>query len=96
MKPGGVLYCGGGMGSEAIRREANEIIMTDERFEDMRSFWRERSCKPKKENEIAFQKALTEAGLNGSVLKEGSGIWVEIIKQPGTFYEESVKSHVLQ
>lgn len=80
LKAGGVLYCGGGMGSEEIRREANEIIMADEQFGDMRSFWSERNNKPQKESEIAFKKALTEAGLNGNVLMEGSGIWIEITK----------------
>ena len=80
LKPGGVLYCGGGMGSDEIRREANEIIMTDERFKDMRALWRERNCKPKTENEVTFKKALAEARLNGTILQEGNGIWIEIIK----------------
>mgnify|MGYP006954428428 CR=1 FL=1 len=77
---GGVLYCGGGMGNEEIKGEVDETIMTDERFKDMRKFWKERNCKPQKENEIAFYKALTEAGLKGNVLVEGTGIWIEIIK----------------
>ena len=80
LKPGGVIYCGGGMGSEEIRRDATEIIITDERFSDMREFCRDRNCKPQKENEIAFKKAIVEAGLSGNILMEGSGIWIEIIK----------------
>ncbi len=81
LKPGGVIYCGGGMGSEEIRREATEIIMTDERFHDMRDFWRERNSKPQKETEAAFRKAIAEAELPGTVLTDGGGIWIEITKQ---------------
>lgn len=80
LKTGGVLYCGGGMGNEDIRRQVDDIILTDERFTDMREFWRQRSCKPQKENETAFQKAISEAGLEGRILKELSGIWIEITK----------------
>lgn len=80
LKPGSILFCGGGMGSEEIQREANDIIMTDDRFKDMRSFWLNRDCKAKEKNRIAFNKALAEAGLNGTVVDEVSGIWIEIIK----------------
>jgi ubiquinone/menaquinone biosynthesis C-methylase UbiE len=80
LKPGGVIYCGGGMGSEEIRHEVTEIIMTDERFGDMRSFWLERSCKPADKNKNALKKAIYDSGLNGKLLSELSGIWIEIIK----------------
>lgn len=80
LKPGGVIYCGGGMGSEEIRREATEIIMTDDRFRDMRGLWRERNSKPQKESEADFQKAIAGAGVPGTVLREGGGMWIEIIK----------------
>ncbi len=82
LKPGGVIYCGGGMGSEEIRSEATAVIMTDERFRDMRAMWRERNSKPPKESEAAFQKAVAEAALPGRVLRDGGGIWIEIIKPP--------------
>ncbi len=80
LKPGGVLFCGGGMGSDDIQREASNIIMTDNRFKDMRAFWRTRTCKAKEKNAAAFRKALAEADLHGSILNEVSGIWIEIIK----------------
>lgn len=80
LKPGGVIYCGGGMGSEAIHREASEIIMTDERFRDMRDFWQQRRSRLGKENEIAFAQDLNQAGLKGNVLRDGGGIWIEIIR----------------
>ncbi len=80
LKPGGVIYCGGGMGNEAIHREADEIIMTDERFKDMRDFWQQRKRRLGKEKEIAFAEALNKAGLKGNILRDGGGIWIEIIK----------------
>ncbi len=79
VKPGGVIYCGGGMGSEAIHREADEIIMSDERFKDMRDFWQQRKGRLGKENEAAFAEDLNRAGLEGRILKDGGGIWIEII-----------------
>lgn len=82
LKPGGVIYCGGGMGSEEIRSEATEVIITDERFRNMRDFWRERNSMPQKETETAFQEAIAAAGLRGNVLTDGGGIWIEIMKQP--------------
>jgi len=80
LKPGGVIFCGGGMGSAAINREATKIIMTDDRFKDMRQFWQDRNCKRTEENNSSFKHALTEAGINGNILLECSGIWIEVIK----------------
>lgn len=80
VKPGGVLYVGGGMGSEEARREADSIIMTDERFVNMRDFWRQRTCRKTDENRVKFDDALKSAGLNGNIVNECGGIWIEIIK----------------
>jgi ubiquinone/menaquinone biosynthesis C-methylase UbiE len=82
LKPGGVIYCGGGMGSKEIRREAEQIIMTHDQFEEMRQFWHDKTGRMKADNESAFEKDLAESGLPGRVLRECSGIWLEIIKQP--------------
>lgn len=80
LKPGGVIFCGGGMGSEKIRREAETIIMTYDVFEDIRSSWQSRNRKSKAESESEFKKDLAEAGLPGNVVKECGGIWLEIVK----------------
>lgn len=82
LKPGGVIYCGGGMGSEEIRHEAERVIMTYDLFEDVRQSWHEKTGKTKADNESALERDLTESGLPGRVLRECSGIWLEIIKQP--------------
>lgn len=80
LKPGGVIYCGGGMGSEEIRREAELIIMTYDIFEDVRQSWHNKINKSKAENEAEFRKDLDESGLPGRILHECSGIWLEIFK----------------
>lgn len=80
LKPGGVIFCGGGMGSEEIRREADTIIMTYDVFEDIRNSWRDRVRKSKAENEAEFKRDLDGSGLPGSVVHECGGIWLEISK----------------
>lgn len=80
LKPGGVCFCGGGMGNEEAKHEANTIIMTDDRFADMREFWQKRSCKKHDENREMFTRALAEAGLNGAILQECGGLWIELKK----------------
>jgi SAM-dependent methyltransferase len=81
LKPGGVLFCGGGMGSEDILREADEIIMTDDRFSDIREFWQGRKTRRNSsETRDSFENILAEAGIRGSVVSECGGTWIEIIK----------------
>ncbi len=82
LRPGGAIYCGGGMGSEEIRREAEQIIMAYDLFEDVRQSWHEKTGKTKADNESALGRDLAESGLPGRILHECSGIWLEIIKQP--------------
>lgn len=83
LRPGGIIYCGGGMGSEEIRREAEQIIMTHDIFEDMRPSWQNKTGKTKDENEAAFRRDLAESGLAGNILSECGGIWLEIKKPAG-------------
>ena len=80
LKPGGVIYSGGGLGSEEIRREAEVIIMTNDIFEDIRQSWHNKTGKSKADNEADFKKDLAESGLPGRVLHECGGIWLEIFK----------------
>jgi len=80
LKPGGVIFCGGGMGSEEIRREAELIIMTYDVFEDVRQSWHDKAGKSKAENEAEFQEDLARSGLAGKIMHECSGIWLEISK----------------
>jgi SAM-dependent methyltransferase len=81
LKPGGVLYCGGGMGNEDIMREADEIIMTDDRFSDMREFWQGRKTRRNgAETRDSFENILAEAEIQGNVVNECGGTWIEIIK----------------
>ena len=81
LKPGGVLYCGGGMGNDDILREADGIIMTDDRFSDMREFWQGRKTKRNSsETRDSFENILEEAGIQGNVVHECGGTWIEIIK----------------
>lgn len=81
LKPGGVIFCGGGMGSEEIRREAETIIKTYDVFEDIRNSFHSKTKKSKAENEADFKNDLAESGLPGSVLHECGGIWLEIAKK---------------
>ncbi len=80
LKPGGVAFCGGGMGSEAVRQEADRIIMNDVRFEDYRQFWQERNRGEGIDCSTQFLDELKKANIQAVINRECQGLWIEIKK----------------
>ncbi len=83
LKPGGVAYCGGGFGSEKVKKEVVSKIMASEIL-----------CRKKKEawgkgvrqhlrkvTGQEFHQELIRAHVPGTVAQENSGLWVQIIKE---------------
>ena len=81
LRPGGVAFCGGGMGSDEIMREATSIIMTNDALEDFREVWLERTKSiDGNEDENQFRNDLKTAEIEGTLVRECKGVWVEIAK----------------
>jgi len=81
LKPGGVAFCGGGMGSDEILREANSIIMTNDALKDFREVWLERTKGiDRNEDETQFRNDLENADIEGTLVRDCKGVWVEIAK----------------
>jgi ubiquinone/menaquinone biosynthesis C-methylase UbiE len=80
LKPGGVAFCGGGMGSEKIRREADTMIMTDDLLADYRRLWQERNRGRGIDCSVQFLDELKQAGVPGAIDRDCQGTWLEIKK----------------
>jgi ubiquinone/menaquinone biosynthesis C-methylase UbiE len=81
LKPGGIIFCGGGLGSAEIGRRIQQKIDTDIRFNKSRNNWREKSdVKDKGQNTAYFVNAIAATGLKGSVVFDCEGIWIEMSK----------------
>jgi ubiquinone/menaquinone biosynthesis C-methylase UbiE len=81
LKPKGIIFCGGGLGSREISRRIQERIAGDVRYKNSRNTWRETSnVMDKSQNTAYFVNAIAATGLKGSVVFECEGIWIEIKK----------------
>jgi ubiquinone/menaquinone biosynthesis C-methylase UbiE len=81
LKPGGVIFCGGGLGSAEISRRIQQRIDSDIRFQKSRNNWRETSnVRDKGQNTAYFINAIAATGLKGSVVFDCEGIWIEMSK----------------
>jgi ubiquinone/menaquinone biosynthesis C-methylase UbiE len=81
LKPGGKIFCGGGLGSPEISRRIQQTITSDIRFKNSRNNWRETSnVSNKGQNTAYFINSIAATGLKGCVVFECEGIWIEISK----------------
>lgn len=81
LKPGGVAYCGGGMGTPEIRRQVMRTIEQDDTFEEERDFWINNIGKARKKLEPEeLCNRLKLMGIPATAEKENDGIWIQIIK----------------
>ena len=81
LKPGGKIFCGGGLGSTEISRRIQQKIDIDMRFKNARNNWRETSnARDKGQNTAYFINAIAATGLKGSVVFDCEGIWIEMSK----------------
>ena len=81
LKPGGKIFCGGGLGSAEISRRIQQKIDIDMRFKNARNNWRETSnVRDKGQNTAYFINAIAATGLKGSVVFDCEGIWIEMSK----------------
>ena len=81
LKPGGIMFCGGGLGSAEIGRRIQRKIDTDIRFNKSRNNWRETSnVRDKGQNTAYFINAIASTGLKGRVVFDCEGIWIEMSK----------------
>jgi ubiquinone/menaquinone biosynthesis C-methylase UbiE len=77
LRPEGVIFCGGGMGSKEIKEKIKTRIRQEEEFKEILPLWQRED---KQKNEIDLEHDLLRTGLNGSLTHECSGIWLEIFK----------------
>jgi ubiquinone/menaquinone biosynthesis C-methylase UbiE len=81
LKPKGVIFCGGGLGSREISQRIQQKITSEPRFKNSRNNWRETSnTRDKGQNTAYFVNAIASTGLKGSVVFDCEGIWIEIKK----------------
>jgi len=81
LKSGGTAYCGGGFGSEGMKKEVASRIMASEVLDSEREVWRERARKTLRKVTVEeFHAELIRASVPGTVVRENGGIWVEIKK----------------
>ncbi len=81
LKPGGVAFCGGGMGNEKIRQEADEMIMNNALYQDFREFWVKKNRGMGIDDSAQFLDELKQADIPGSIDRDCQGLWIEIKKQ---------------
>jgi len=81
LKPGGKIFCGGGLGSREISQRIQQLIATDPRYKNVRNNWREApNIKDKGQNTAYFVNTIAATGLKGSVVFDCEGIWIEMSK----------------
>ncbi len=80
LKTGGVAFCGGGMGSETIRREADAIIMNHPAMIDFRDFWQKRNRGRGIDCREQFLAEIKQAGLEAGFDSNCQGLWIVIRK----------------
>jgi ubiquinone/menaquinone biosynthesis C-methylase UbiE len=81
LKPGGVAYCGGGMGTPEIRAQVMQSIEKDDRFAQERDFWVYNIGKNRNRLEPEELCArLMQMGIPATAEKENDGIWIQFIK----------------
>jgi SAM-dependent methyltransferase len=82
IKPGGVAYCGGGLGNDAIREQVIAAFDTLAELQPYKNDWQ--TTINRNRNKLTPEVALVDlgqAGVPGTVEKENGGIWVQIVKQ---------------
>jgi len=81
LKPGGKIFCGGGLGSREISMRIQQAIKAEPLFKKVRNRWREEPyIRDKGQNTAYFVNAIAATGLKGSVIFDCEGIWIEISK----------------
>jgi ubiquinone/menaquinone biosynthesis C-methylase UbiE len=81
LKPGGVAYCGGGMGNKQIKAQVSEAFDTNPAIRNDKEMW----LKMMRQNINKFtpqnlSNELDKAGIAGTIVEENLGIWIQIIK----------------
>ncbi len=81
LKPGGVAYCGGGMGSKKIRAEVMRSIKEGNMLTPEKAALAYNIGKPGRRLEPdKLCTALVRAGIPANAKKENGGIWIQFIK----------------
>jgi ubiquinone/menaquinone biosynthesis C-methylase UbiE len=81
LKPGGVAFVGGGMGSEQIRAQVMQTLATNEALKDVEDPFKTMMGHGQPRIDPAeLEKELVLAGANGKVIRD-NGMWVEIHKE---------------
>jgi SAM-dependent methyltransferase len=82
LKPGGVAYCGGGMGNEQLKAQVAEAFDTNEDIRAEKEVWQEMMKRNLTKLSVdTLNDELKQAGIEGGVVEENAGLWVQIIKK---------------
>jgi len=81
LKPGGVAYCGGGMGTPEIREQVLQNIRENAVFSQERDYWIYNIGKTRKRlDPEGLCASLEELGVQAMVERENDGIWIQMKK----------------
>jgi ubiquinone/menaquinone biosynthesis C-methylase UbiE len=81
LKPKGIIFCGGGLGSPEISKRIQEKLTKDIRYQQTGNGWRENpNGRNKGESTALFVNAIASTGIKGRVVFDCDGIWMEITK----------------
>jgi ubiquinone/menaquinone biosynthesis C-methylase UbiE len=82
LRQGGVAYCGGGMGNEQIKKQISDAFDTNEAIRAEKEIWLK--MMKRNLNKLTIDQLgdeLMQAGIEGGVIEENAGLWVQFVKK---------------